>query len=208
MIAKNLLRFGLLILFLSGMFLQQVCAKTIPVEALADFSTEKPVSTYALKILDDIELDSNTNLKNGYIIEGKIVDVSDPKRLKRDANFVFVPEKYKELDGRIVAIKGYYPAKYTTKLNKKEIAKSAALSVGNLFVKGLSMGYSAVEGAIKNEQDNRLKSTVNAVYEKSPLSYVEKGSQLEIKAGDVFLLNFKVKEEENLPNYEYQKLDE
>lgn len=208
MIAKNLLRFGLLILFLSGMFLQQVWAKTIPVEALADFSTEKPVSVYAIKILDDIEFDSNTNLKNGYIIEGKIVDVSDPKRLKRDANFVFVPEKYKELDGKIVAIKGYYPAKYTTKLNKKEIAKSAALGVGNLFVKGLSVGYSAVEGALKNEQDNRLKSTVNAVYEKSPLSYVEKGSQLEINAGDVFLLNFKVKEEENLPNYEYQKLDE
>lgn len=208
MIMKNLLRFGLLILFLSGMSVQDVYAKTIPVEALSDFSTEKPVSTYSVKILDDIEFDRNTILKNGYILEGKIVDVSDPKRLKRDANFVFVPEKYKELNGQLVTVKGYYPAKYTTKLNKKEIAKSAALSVGNLFVKGLSVGYSAVEGAIKNEQDNRFKSSVNEVYEKSPLSYVEKGSQLEIKAGDVFLLNFKVKEEDNLPNYEYQKLDE
>lgn len=76
-------------------------------------------------------------------------------------------------------------------------------------MKGLSIGYSAVEGAIKNEKDNRFKSSVNEVYQDSPLSYVEKGAELIIEKGQVFFLNFKTKDdvpEEDLPNYEYTEL--
>lgn len=121
--------------------------------------------------------------------------------------FTFVPEVLKT-DGKVIELKGYYPAKYTTKLNKGQMAKSAALSVGNHFVKGLSMGYSAIEGAVKNEQDNRLKSGAVSLYESSPLSYVEKGHEIEIAEEQIFLLNFKVKDVEDLPNYEYEELTE
>ena len=71
------------------------------------------------------------------------------------------------------------------------------------------MGYSAVEGAIKNEKDNRFKSSVNAVYEDSPFSYVKKGGEIVIQNQQVFFLNFKVKDEpdeEDKPNYEYTEL--
>lgn len=71
------------------------------------------------------------------------------------------------------------------------------------------MGYSAVEGAVKNEKDNRFKSSVNAVYEDSPFSYVEKGGEIIIKKDQNFFLNFKVKDEpdeEEVPNYEYVEL--
>ncbi len=187
---------------------QPVFAKTIPVQALENFSTDNPPKTYSIKVLDDLVLDENVTLKENDILEGKIVDIKDPKRLKRDATFTFVPEVLKTYTGQVVELKGYYPAKYTTKLNKKDIAKSAALSVGNHFVKGLSMGYSAIEGAVKNEKDNRLKSSVNSLYESSPLSYVEKGHAIEIAKDQVFLLNFKAKDVEDIPNYEYEQLPE
>lgn len=198
-----IIAFGILL-----MFAQSVCAKTISVQALNDFSTENPPSIMSIKVMDDLFLDENLSFQAGYIVNGKIVDVSEPKRLKRDAVFSFVPLEYIDLNNKKHEITGYFPAKYTTKLNKGDIAKSAALGVGNYFVKGLSMGYSAIEGAVKNEQDNRLKSSANAVYEDSPFSYVEKGQQLYIKKDQLFLLNFKVKEEQaDEPNYEYKLLD-
>ena len=194
-----------------GMISQPVFAKAIAVQALDDFSTEAPSSSMRIKMLEDVVIDDNVTLYFGYIVSGKIVDVTDPKRLKRDASFTFVPLTYTDLSGTTIDIKGYYPAKYTTKLNKGELAKTAALGVGSFFVKGLSLGYSAIEGAVKNEKDNRFKSSVNEVYEDSPFSYVEKGGEIVIQKEQNFFLNFDVKDEEendsNLPNYNYVELD-
>lgn len=200
----------LYIFLLSGLLCQPVFAKAVSVQAMEDFTTEKPPETMYVKILEDIILDETLSFKNGDIIEGKVVDVTDPKRLKRNATFSFVPVSYRNSSGETIEIRGYYPAKYTTKLNKGQLAKTAALGVGNFFVKGLSLGYSAVEGAVKNEKDNRFKSSVNEVYEDSPFSYVEKGGEIVIKKDQVFYLNFKVKDEpdeDELPNYEYKELD-
>ena len=154
------------------MLSQPVLAKPIAVEALSDFTTENPPKEMSIKLLEDIAVDDTLTIKAETIVDGNVVDVTDPKRLKRNASFTFVPTSYKDERGQVVVIKNYYPAKYTTKVNKGQLAKSAALSVGNFFVKGLSIGYSAVEGAIKNEKDNRFKSSVTEVYQDSPLSYV------------------------------------
>ena len=188
---------------------QSAFAKTIHVQALEDFSTQNPPQNYSVLVLDELQLNETITLKEKDTLYGKIIDVTDPKRLKRDAGFTFVPETVKRENGETIEIVDYHPAKYTTKLDKGQIAKSTALSVGNYFVKGLSLGYSAVEGAVKNEQDNRFKSSVTAIYENSPVSYVEKGNEIEISKNQVFLLNFKIKcEKDNLPNYEYEKLPE
>lgn len=193
------------------MITQPVWAKAIAVQALDDFSTENPSSTMRIKVLEDVVINEETTLASGCVVEGKIVDVVSPKRLKRNASFTFVPLNYTDLNGKTYDVKGYYPAKYTTKLNKGELAKTAALGVGSFFVKGLSLGYSAIEGAVKNEKDNRFKSSVNSVYEDSPFSYVEKGGEIVIQKEQNFFLNFKVKDdvenEENLPNYNYVELD-
>lgn len=185
------------------MFSSPVLAKSIPVEALNDFSTENPPKTMDVKILSEIVLDETITLSQGDIVHGQITDISDPKRLKRDASFTFVPLYYTNANKGVIRINGYFPAKYTTKLNKGELAKSAALGVGSIYVKGLSVGYSAVEGAVKNEDDNRIKSGAKAAYESSPFSYVEKGSEVVITKGQNFYLNFKQKEEAEEPNYEY-----
>lgn len=188
---------------------QPVLAKPIAVEALSDFTTENPPKEMSIKLLEDIAVDDTLTIKAETIVDGNVVDVTDPKRLKRNASFTFVPTSYKDERGQVVVIKNYYPAKYTTKVNKGQLAKSAALGVGNFFVKGLSIGYSAVEGAIKNEKDNRFKSSVTEVYQDSPLSYVEKGEELVIEKGQLFFLNFRTKDdvpEEDKPNYEYTEL--
>ena len=201
-----------LILFVLIMccFVQPASAATIRVQALSDFTTENPPEYFSVKTLDDLSFDEETLVKSGCVIKGQIVDVKSPKRLKRNANFKFVPLSYKDESGKVVEINGYYPAKYTTKFKKGEFAKSAALTVGNYFVKGLSMGYSAIEGAVKNEKDNRFKSSVNAVSEDSPFSYIEKGGEIVIPKDQVFLLNFKAKnepeEDDEEPNYEYKEL--
>lgn len=189
-------------------FSSPVMAKTIQVEALNDFSTEDPPKTLDVKVLSEIVLDEKITLSEGDVVHGQITDISNPKRLKRDASFTFVPLYYINNAKNVVHINGYFPAKYTTKLDKGGLAKSAALGVGNYFVKGLSIGYSAVEGAVKNEDDGRIKSGAKAAYESSPFSYIEKGSEIVIPKGQNFLLNFKLKEEADEPNYEYTAPDE
>ena len=198
-----------LLVLIFGLLCQPVLAKTVAVEALNDFSTEKPSARMSIKILEDLAIDDNVVFSEGTVVDGKVVDVTDPKRLKRDATFTFVPLSYVDKNGKTIDVKGYYPAKYTTKLSKGELAKNVGLGVGNFFVKGLSLGYSAVEGAVKNEKDNRFKSSVTEVYKDSPLSYVEKGTELVIEKNQMFYLNFKSKDDEDesdLPNYEYTPL--
>ena len=198
-----------LLVLIFGLLCQPVFAKTVAVEALNDFSTENPSARMSIKILEDLAIDDNVVFSEGTVVDGKVVDVTDPKRLKRDATFTFVPLSYVDKNGKTIDVKGYYPAKYTTKISKGELAKNVGLSVGNFFVKGLSLGYSAVEGAVKNEKDNRFKSSVTEVYKDSPFSYVEKGTELVIEKNQMFYLNFKSKDDEDesdLPNYEYTPL--
>lgn len=198
-----------LLVLIFGLLCQPVLAKTVAVEALNDFSTENPSARMSIKILEDLAIDDNVVFLEGTVVDGKVVDVTDPKRLKRDATFTFVPLSYVDKNGKTIDVKGYYPAKYTTKISKGELAKNVGLGVGNFFVKGLSLGYSAVEGAVKNEKDNRFKSSVTEVYKDSPFSYVEKGTELVIEKNQMFYLNFKSKDDEDesdLPNYEYTPL--
>ena len=173
------------------MFNSSVYAETVTVQSMSDISTINPPKTCTIKILSNIQLDENFFLKSGDVVMGYIIDVTDPKMLKRNAKFSV--QIYGILKGKnIERIENTtYIGKYTTKLNKAEVAKSAALGVGNFFVKGISMGYRAVEGAVKNEEGNRIQSSAVAVYNNSPFSYVESGEEINIKKGDLFYLKFK-----------------
>lgn len=183
--------------FIALMFLQvSSLSATIKVEALNDFSTENPSESLAVKAVTPLELD-DIIIKPDYILTGDIVDVKPPKRLKRDARFSFVLTHYTDENGNFHSVKKGIKGKYTNRFDYKSAAKSAALGVGNHFLTGLSAGYYALEGAVKNEEDNRLKSSAVSVYENSPLSYVEKGEHLNISKNQIFILKFKLKDEED-----------
>lgn len=187
-----------------------VSAATIKVKALSDFTTEKPTDTLTIEAVTDLNLDNEILIFQGYTMKGDIVDVVSPKRLKRDATFSFILKEYTDLNGVVHKLNQdnqIVKGKFTTKFDYLSVAKSAALTVGSYFVKGLSLGYAAVEGAIKNEEDNRLKSSAVSLYESTPISYVEKGQDIVIAKDQVFMLNFKLKDEEtDEPNYEYTDL--
>lgn len=190
---RNGFKAGIIMAF-CALFIQPVfAAEVLRVESLSEFSTAKPPQYISLKSLNAVTLDADVTIPEGVVIKGRLTDVKLPKRLKRNATFSVVPVSYIDMNGHTVKINGEYPGKFSPKfeLDKGETAKNAALTVGNHFVKGISMGYHAVEGAVKNEEGNRLKSSAVSVYENSPLSYIEEGQELEIKKNVLFSLRFK-----------------
>lgn len=182
-----------LVAAISTMLFMPVLAKNVEVEALSNFSTDNPPKTYAVKIVEPIATDKGV-IESGSILEGKI-SAKDAKRLKIDATFSFVPTTLTEPNGNVIKVKRSYIGKYSKGLDKGQLAKTAVLSAGNFVIKGFSTGYTALEGAVKNEQGNVLKSSAVAVYKNSPLSYAQKGNALEIKEGEHFFINFKLDED-------------
>ena len=87
------------------------------------------------------------------------------------------------------------------------LAKKGAVTAGNMLIGSfVAPTVGLVEGAVKNEKGNRAKSAVVSAYESTPLSYASRGKELEFKKGQVFIMNFKLKEEEtpDVPNYSYE----
>lgn len=187
------------VLILLALSCNSVWAKTLNVEALSDFSTANPSEYLEVKILDTYVTKNDFVIHAGSIINGKITDVKDPKRLKRNATFKFIPITYYDyVTEKKYNIKKSIVGKYTSHdITPASIAKTGAVAAGNKLI-GAFIGPSVavVEGAIKNEQDNIAKSAAISVYESSPLSYVEKGKDLEIKKGDVFKINFNLGDDE------------
>jgi hypothetical protein len=173
-----------------------VWAVSIEVEALQDFSTVRPAKTLRVQTTTNIYFDELL-IPQGAVLTGSVFDVRSPKRLKQNASFSFIPTSY-SVGNKQTSINGKFIGKYAATLDKGKLATNAALSAGNhLIMPFLSTGFHLVKGAVKNEEDNRLKSSAIAAYEASPLSYVEKGKDLEIRKGDVFVLKFHENDDED-----------
>ena len=201
----------LCMIFPSAAFASSVQMK---VTAMENFNTEYPSSQIKVRLNKDVQL-GKYYIKSVDILEGQVLDVTDPKRGKRDASFYVKPLYYVSNNG-IVHLQEEYYGKYSkTVLSKEElmkippgkIVKGAALTVGSHFVKGLATCVHFAQGVVQNEEDNRLKSGVVEAYKESPLSYIGKGEQVTIKSGDEFYFVFRTDEEsevvEDKPNYTF-----
>ena len=201
-----------LLLILSALLIiSPAIAKSVKVEALSDFSTENPPQFWRLKVVEGFVADNNFVVHPNSIIEGKITDVTSPKRMKRNASFTFIPHTYYDPQiGYTKDVKRDFEGKYSKKseITAKKVAKKGAITAGNILVSGfIGPGVALVEGAVKNEEGNRAKSAVVSVYESTPLSLANKGAEMEFKKGQIFYMNFKLKGEEELtnePNYSYE----
>ena len=176
-------------------------AKNIKVEAMSDFSTANPPKTWSLKIVDDFVTKNGDEIYSGSIIKGKIEGVTDPKRLKRNANFNFIPyEYYDALSKRTYPVGAGYVGKYSSlaDVNAVSVLEQGAVMAGSHFISGfIGPGVALVKGVVKNEEGNRAKSAAVSVYESTPISYINKGKELEIKEGQVFVMSFKTIDDEN-----------
>lgn len=194
------------------LIINPVMAKNVKVEALSGFSTAKPSQTWKLKVKESFVMEDGTMVRANTIVEGKVVEVAGPKSLKRNATFKFVPVKYYDpKDDLTKNVKRDFEGKYSTmsEFNTKYVVKKGAVTAGNMLIGSfVAPAVGLVEGAVKNEKGNRAKSAVVSAYESTPLSYASKGKDIEIKKGQVFIMNFKQKSEtEELvdePNYTYE----
>ena len=206
----------ILLILSAFLIINPVMAKNVKVEALSGFSTANPPKTWKIKILEGFVADNGIAVHANTIIEGDIVGTTAPKRLKRNATFKFVPKTYYDPQvGYTQDIKREFEGKYSSmsELNAKTVAKKGAVTAGNLLVGSfVAPAVGLVEGAVKNEEGNRAKSAVVSAYESTPLSYASKGKEIELKSGQIFIMNFKLREdadkEENLPNYSYEIVNE
>lgn len=204
---KNFILFLFIFLSLSPAF-----AKNVKIEAMDDFSTVNPPKTWKVKVLEGFTADNGIVVHKNTIIEGDIVNVKSPQRLKRNATFKFVPKTYYDPQNAVEKpVKRDFEGKYsaTSNLDKKSLAKSGVISAGNMLIGSfVAPTVGLVEGVVTNKEGNRAKSAVVGAYERTPLSYASKGKEMEFKAGQVFVMSFKLKgeddPEENLPNYTYE----
>ena len=200
----------IIFILLSLLIVSPVFAKNIKVEAVSDFSTVNPPKTWQVKVLEDFVMKDGFVVHSGAIIDGKVDKVKNAKRLKRDATFIFVPQFYYDsAHGFSKQIKKDFVGKYskTIELDAKKVVKKGAITAGNIFVGSfVAPTVGLVEGAVKNEKGNRAKSAVVSAYESTPLSYANKGNELYFKKGQVFNMNFKLKEfeEDDFANYTYK----
>ena len=186
-----------------------VFAKNVKVEAMSDFSTANPPKTWQVKVIEDFVTDSGFKVNAGSIIEGRIEDVKSAKRLKRDSSFKFIPVFYYDSQiGSTKQVKMEFVGKYSklSEVDAKTVAKKGAVTAGNLLITPfLGAGVALVEGTVKNEEGNRAKSAAVSVYESTPLSFCNKGQELEFAKGEIFIMSFRVGEDEvNKPNYTYE----
>lgn len=176
-----------------------VFAKNVKVEAVSDFSTENPPEVWSVKVVEGFTTKGGYPVYAGSIIKGRIENVKDPKRLKRNATFTFIPTDYFDYNTQQwFRVEQSLTAKYSSlnDVDAKSVAKTGAVAVGNKLLDGVfGPGIALVEGAVKNEQGNRAKSAVVSVYESTPLSYANKGKELVIEQGRIFVMNFKMPED-------------
>ena len=185
-----------LFIFIFLIFMSSISAyaKDIKVSAMSDFSTANPPEIWKVKVVQGVTTKSGFEVCVDSIIEGKIDQVVAPKRLKQNAKFVFIPIKYYDsLDGKVYEIEQNIKGKYSTKTDTtfQSVARKGIEKVGNHFADGLfGPGLALVEGAIKNEEGNRAKSMAKSVYKKLPISYIDKGNEIVINEGQIFIMSF------------------
>ena len=204
-----------LLLLSAFLIINPVLAKNVKVQAMSDFSTAKPPKTWKVKVLESFVADNGIIVNTNTVIDGDIINVKSPQRLKRNATFKFVPKTYyNPQDGTTKAVKRDFEGKYssTSNIDKKDLAKTGAISAGNMLIGSfVAPTVGLVEGVVSNKSGNRAKSAVVGAYERTPLSYVNKGKEIEFKQGQVFVMSFKLKGEEdnteNLPNYSYEVIE-
>lgn len=184
----------ILILFTIFTAATPALAKNIKVQALSDFSTANPPETWSVLVVEGFTTPNDYYVASGSKIEGKITNVTEPKRLKRNATFTFIPISFYDSEkNETFDIKQNYKGKYSSlsDVSAKSVAKQGAILAGNKLVDGFfGPGVALVEGAVQNKTGNRAKSAAVSLYESTPLSYANKGKEMEIKEGQVFVMSF------------------
>lgn len=180
-------------------------AKKVEVKAMQPFDSLHPPKNFSVMLNEDFEYSDTKVLYKYYNLNGYIYEVIPPKRMKQSASFIFIPTSYTDFSHKTYPLTNVV-SKYTTKFALKNFTITSAIimAIGLVPAVVVSTGYFAVDGAIKNNDGNRLKSSATEVYDKTYLSMGEKGKNLYIYKNQDFLLDIVVIKQQE-PNYEYSQ---
>lgn len=68
-------------------------------KAIEEISTTAPKETISIKVARKICLSDDITLKKGYILTGKMLDITAPEQWHHNASFTFIPTSYTDLEG-------------------------------------------------------------------------------------------------------------
>ena len=203
-----------LILCFSSLFFNTAEAKTYKIVAysLDKISTIENMPQYiTLKIPSQTIDGGKIHLENEAMLRVKITEINQAKRGKRDGYIMTkliaysVPSqgnKAIDVSNQEIELK----IKRYVETDYKGLAQTAATTVVShvVGIPFLNQGVEAVKGAVKPiEGKSRAKSAGIKAYESSPLSYFNKGKELNVSIGEKLTVSFKSEEPEDKPNYEY-----
>lgn len=155
-------------------------ADILKAKALEEISTTSPKEFISVKLSRDFDLDNETKLKNGYILTGKMLDITTPGKWHKNASFTFIPTSYTDLDGKCHEITKEIKATYRQKM--KPDYKHSEITVGPWM---FSPAYiddtkKIVNGEGKEVFDDYCNRT-------TPWG---KGTQIDIKSDETIYFNF------------------
>lgn len=167
----------------------------IQVKILKNFSGSDPYKKVEFKTENEYFTDDGILFEKDSIIRGKVIEIRDAKRAKTDAYFICKIEEYtkpsqcnkvERLDIPLIAQSERY-----IKGEKIKTIESLSTTTASFLcpIPGVAPGYYLLKGMIKKEEnENRIKSGLNSVYNNSIISYIEKGAKLNLKSGDLLYL--------------------
>ena len=170
----------LFILVLSFAVIFPVKADVLKARAVNYISTKAPAEVISVKLVKNFVLDDEITLKKGYVLSGKMLDITAPDKWHHNASFTFIPTSYTDNDGNIYEIKKEIKATYRQKI--KPVSKEWGVGVGDLYFSPSYIDNTKrmINGETKQVFDEFCDKT-------TPWG---KGVQIEIKPDEVIYFNF------------------
>ena len=155
-------------------------AQVLKGKAVGEISTTAPKDSISIKVQKNFVLDEGIVLKKGYVLTGKMVDITAPEQWHHNASFTFIPTYYTDLNNTKHDITKEIKGTYRQKM--KPDFKHSEISVGNLM---FSPAYiedtkKIIHGETKEVWDDYANRS-------TPWG---KGTQIDIKPNEVIYFNF------------------
>ena len=179
-------------------------AKNFKVLARIDrpFTTEAPISELGFVVYKDLYVTPKIQLERGAKIEGYVSEFKPARRGKRNGTMKFSPKSYTipSKNNKIIDISNeniIMKVKPFKDFDAQGVAKSAGKFAAGQVIPFFSQIWAVGDG-IKNpiEGKTRTRSVGIKLYESTPLSYFNKGEELELEKYGLVTLHSKIKKQD------------
>ena len=103
-------------LILSLSMVSSANAEVLKARAVDYVSTKTQKDVISVKLFRDFALDNEITLKEGYILTGKMLEISTPDKWHKNASFTFIPTSYTDTKGNKYEIAKEIRATYRQKI--------------------------------------------------------------------------------------------